>query len=144
MNRGELDGDTYESEKDLLYNFDIEEFKKKNPDINIDILKHILQTPELIKKRRKTIKKMNPNMNSEEVLDNTIYELANRRQNYIDRKNKNNKQSRLERLFPDEDTEKAKPQFTDFSQTSQVKSEGFDWLKWSKTVSDLFTGKDEL
>ena len=83
-------------------------------------------------------------MNSEDVLETAIYELANRRQNYIDRKNKNNKQSRQERLFPDKEQEPKKepPQFTDFSNTVPEPEGG--WLSWSKTISNLFSGKDEL
>jgi len=140
---GELKKDTYEAEDDLLLDFNQREFLQEHPDIDINILKNILENKKILRRRIDIVKKMNPQMASKKVLETAIYEIAKRRSDYIDRKNKLNKQSRQERLFPEgEEPKKEPPQFTDFSNTVPEPEGG--WLSWSKTISNLFSGKDEL
>jgi hypothetical protein len=143
VKRGELKKETYESKTDMLLNFDKEKFLKEHPDIEKNILNHVLAREPLIRKRIRLLKKINPNIDNEDILATAIYEISKK---ILNRMNKSNKEteSRQQRLFPEQNEEPKKTTFTDFSKTSEVKSEGFDWLSWSKTVSNLFGGNDEL
>jgi hypothetical protein len=142
VKRGKLKKDTYESRQDILLNFDRGVFLQKHPDINPPILSRILAREPLLRRRIKITKKMNPKKSAEDILDIVIYEEARKIVNRIERNKDKPPESRKDRLFPDED-EKQKTQFTDFSKQMPI-NEGFDWLKFSKTVSKFFTDKDEL
>jgi hypothetical protein len=143
VKRGELKRDTYESREDILLNFDRGVFLEKHPDINPPILSRILAREPLLRRRIRITKKMNPRKSAEDILDIVIYEEARKIVDRIQR-NKKPTKSRQERLFPEGDQEpkKEKPQFTDFSNTVPEPEGG--WLSWSKTISNLFSGKDEL
>jgi len=148
VKRGEIKGDTYESKQDILLDFDRGVFLEKHPDIDPPILSRLLNKEVLLRKRINIVRKMNPRKSAEEILDIVIYDEAikvkadREKQEPKDFGGLDNFESRKDKFFPEEG-KKTRATLTDFSK-SIPNPESFDWLSFSKTVSNLFTGKDEL